>query len=45
MTNFEMKGIGRLRGVVWINGWRWIFILVCLLSCSDSARRLIHSLH
>ncbi|KAI1163770.1 major facilitator superfamily domain-containing protein [Nemania serpens] len=20
-------GIGRLRGVVWVNGWRWIFIL------------------
>lgn len=34
-------GIGHMRGIVWENGWRWIFILVsrptsdrvCLVAC------------
>lgn len=30
--DLHTQGIGKMAGVVWDNGWRWIFILVGLHS-------------
>ncbi|KAI0394163.1 major facilitator superfamily domain-containing protein [Xylariaceae sp. FL0594] len=38
-------GIGRLRGVVWVNGWRWIFILegIATVLVAVAAYKFVHN--
>lgn len=42
----EPQGISFMRGIVWANGWRWIFILVSAASpfgCSHATFILMHA--